>query len=161
MILTITALEATAGAVADHLGPMWRTAGDCRSGEMLLIDETTSPLDGSSPPMYLLRPIFGGATVALHLTCQGVRFDRDTDQWTKGRVTWNTGLHLAEDTDPAEQIATTIRTHLIPATIRKPRHIGDTPWDNPEVMAAEVTTPTPAPPTKRRTRKAKAKQPTA
>ncbi|MFE7395157.1 hypothetical protein [Streptomyces sp. NPDC057557] len=141
MSLTPTAMDETTNAIAALLGSGWRHVGSAeRDGSTLLADDAipdrTVHID--------LRPVFSGRVIALHLACTGIAYDVTHSRWTEGFHTWNTGVHLADDTDPADQIAEAIRDRLLPAAVRKPRHVGDRPWEDEAVMTAEVHTPEPA-----------------
>ncbi|WP_307839592.1 hypothetical protein [Streptomyces sp. MBT49] len=153
MIIAPSALNATSEAVAQLLGPTWNSLPDNSKkkvplhGGALLTDTSSGTLTAIG-----IRPIFNGTVIALHLSCTGAALNTTTGQWTTGFYTWNTATPLPTgDSDPAEHIATVIRERLLPAVIRKPRHVGDQPWNDDDAMQAEVITP-PPPPKPRRTR---------
>ncbi|MFB7081237.1 hypothetical protein [Streptomyces sp. NPDC056308] len=151
MSLTPTAMNATSTAIAELLGPNWRHVGSAESdGSTLLADE-------AAPNRVFhigLRPIFSGRFIALHLACDSAAYDAPNARWADGFHTWNTTVHLAGNTDPAQQIADAIRDRLLPAAIRKPRWVSDRPWEHDCVFAPAAP---PAEPKKkpraRRTRK--------
>ncbi|GAA3371122.1 hypothetical protein GCM10020367_20510 [Streptomyces sannanensis] len=155
MILTTSALGDTADAIARTLGPEWRIlppGGE--DGTAMLIH------DGDSAPMITLRTLFSGAVVQLALNCTGTAYNPNSQQWTEGTFyAWNMAVPLTsvdDDQDPADVIAERIQHDLLPAVDRKPRHVGDRPWET------ETDTPTvkaePAPkPKARRARKKPAK----
>ncbi|MFJ7422694.1 hypothetical protein ACIQXD_29445 [Streptomyces uncialis] len=154
MTLTPSAMDATADAVAALLGPTWQTvANPDGPGTALFIN-------GDTPAAQVgLRLIFSGRTLALWISAETVSYNRAHNAWARGVKTWNTGLHLTRPgaDDPAQRIADTIREHLLPAAIRRPRYVGDRPWDHLCVFAPEVGTPGPAPAKKPRARRSRKK----
>ncbi|MBO0516264.1 hypothetical protein, partial [Streptomyces beijiangensis] len=126
MALALSTLDATSHAIAANLGLPWKSTGADRDGSALLAYENEA--DPTRILHITLRPVFGGRTIALRLSCNGVHINGTTGQWTEGPYTWNTGTDLPSDdtdTDPAALIADVIRDRLLPASIRKPRHVGD------------------------------------
>ncbi|XUL90015.1 hypothetical protein ACQ86D_28040 [Streptomyces galilaeus] len=159
MIVAPSALNSTGEAVAQLLGSTWNSLPDKSKkkaplhGGVVLTDTRSGALtSGDTLTAIKIRPIFNGTVVALHLSCIGAALNATTGEWTTGFYTWNTATPLPTgDSDSAEHIAAVIRERLLPAVIRKPRHVGDQPWNDDDAMQAEVITP-PPPPKPRRTR---------
>ncbi|MEU2593869.1 hypothetical protein [Streptomyces albidoflavus] len=154
MILTHSALQSTARAIAQHLGPNWISAGDDSNEHAELIHNSNTP----TPATISVRSLFQGRTIALHLRGHGPHLDPATQRWTFGTWTWNTSTNLAtieDQSDPAHIIAEAITGNVLPALDRRPRHVGDRPWDY--FVWNDTIDPAPAPavtkPTQRKARK--------
>ncbi|MFJ4412943.1 hypothetical protein [Streptomyces sp. NPDC088925] len=137
MTITPTTLNATTEAIATRLGPTWTSLGADKNGTTYLINETST-----GELAITLHPIWQGRTVNLRLAATGPRATPARGPWRVGPIAWNHPVRLTSDDDHAQLIADAITHDLLPAASRKPRFVGDRPWEihvwNPETRPAEA-----------------------